>query len=980
MLTAVTNEPFDERRLRATLRLCFDARRADELAAHLAGGEIDPARALSSVVRLARLSYTTGRWFAPFNGRLKPGQDSLPLRPHPALPAISALALALHLGLELDVDTLARLFHLSPTNVALALQRARQHVDGEHLSPCPEFAARVGRYRDPSDDRIARLELLQHLDVCERCKLALEHARLSDDSLLGFVGRAEHGLAPLPSNRPADRSLWLAPVLFWGSMTLIAVLLVGVAFAGSRRLLAGRGDPVPLLAADRPPAPFSGWLLESSDAGAVDAVNLATGARRQLIPGEPNSSNSVTLSPDHQLIAFATSDPYNGGPSALRIYHLNGAPVHTLPLAAETDSSSPLGWLDARHFMVEEDPHPRAGETAEEFQARLPTEERVISIDVETGDSQVLITGAVNAVSPSPDGKYVAIDRMTVNGPSMLELRPLTTAGIGRPVASFTEPVSPAVWTPDSRGVAFFAATVGSIDLLDLNGRVTSLATLPTQDQFRPNAGLPTTVTERVDYAVLGIAPDGRRIIYAERTDVPVAHPLVYWELPLSGGSPRQLGESDEFATTQPLPSPPIWSPSGAYLALTLTQPFYLPYQEQGSTLSGVGSSSTITFDNQGKLLGAVSEGFSARSPIAWLPEEALPYRPANEALASDHFETQGTLKSLAGEPQLTGYSRLSPDGSAALYYDRVYDFSLSAPIAGGEPGQIEVAGAPLDPSWLPDSSGAIGVQQHDVQGGKISRIALYTTTRLGVQTPIDFDPAQLGVSTTATYHEPMLAPNGLHYSFFVVDRQRTTLWAGGYEQSPRVVATWTEPDNAKINPPLISAWVANDTLVFAEPGQWSGGQPQRVSLQRLTHAADGSSRVDTLHSWYTGGNETGIALQELRLSPGGSWLAFRLRHYRGAKGAGRVDSISVDGSADLTQSLELVRGSSGDGMSWSPDGSELVAAIKGGIWVMSSDGSGVVEIDAGQRVDSYPLWVLPNEIWYESGEGDNGQLLRATR
>ena len=82
----------------------------------------------------------------------------------------------------------------------------------------------------------------------------------------------------------------------------------------------------------------------------------------------------------------------------------------------------------------------------------------------------------------------------------------------------------------------------------------------------------------------------------------------------------------------------------------------------------------------------------------------------------------------------------------------------------------------------------------------------------------------------------------------------------------------------------------------------------------------------------------------------------------------------------DLHQSVELARGTPGDGLSWSPDSRQLVAVIQRKLTVFTIQGGGIQPIGTGARTVSFPLWVLPNEIWYQSGDGDSSQMIRATR
>jgi hypothetical protein len=320
--------------------------------------------------------------------------------------------------------------------------------------------------------------------------------------------------------------------------------------------------------------------------------------------------------------------------------------------------------------------------------------------------------------------------------------------------------------------------------------------------------------------------------------------------------------------------------------------------------------------------------------------------------------------------------STLSPDGSAALVYGPAYDFSMALSPDGGN---FQSAGLPNDPSWLPDGSGAISVQTHAGGDGNISRIAVYGNIGAPARSVTDYDPADLGDSTTAAYRYPMLAPDGLHCSFFVVKQQTVALWIGGRDAGS-AVASWQIPNGAKVDPPLIARWIDNTTLIYAEPGDWQNGLPRLVTLHRIT--LNNEAAIDTaLSNWQPHGNERGIVLQELRIAADESQIAIRLRHVTGSDpNKDAFDSIAAIDTSDLQQSVELARGTPGEGLSWSPDGTQLVAVIQKKLTVFTIHGGNSQQIGTGARSVSDPLWVLPNEIWYQSGSGTSSQLIRATR
>ncbi len=970
----------DRQRLRESLRLCFRLEQAAALAERLAVDEPEPAHALAPVIRLARQNFTASRWLAVLR-RGKQLDDAPPLRPRPGLPAVSALALALHLGLSLDIATLARLFHESPLEVATALQQARQYADAEHISPCPEYVAQVGRYRDPSNDRLQRLDLLQHLESCDRCRRALDHARRTDDALLGVIWQATQDEPTAATGNLTRYSLWLAPFGVWFSLLVLLILLVSGGIAASHRFLALSQTPVPLLAANAAPAPYTGWLLQTSESGDISAVNLATGARRQLVRGKPTPTGHATnyaalLSPDRRLIAQTSTDSDKPRQPSLRVYQLDGTLLNQWAPINQDGNSDVLGWLDANRVLISELPAENPGESSSQYQSRMATEGKLFALNVRSGERQVVATGWIADARVSPDGKYLALMRVNVNNVPQLEIDPFNGTTIDKSIASAPilsyQRVGPSfVWTPDSQRLIFATRPTGSpattFDSLTLTGQTGAFYSLK-------NAGFT---------ALVGLTPDGQHLIFVASQGEINGLPWAYLEVNIDGGEPHDLTSQASVSnlsanTLFNTPINIVNSPQGKQMLLSVEQSFAMPQSSTTSSGPNVASYVTLAFDAAGKSVGPVLTEFSDQSLVGWLSEEEIAPNPPPVAAASGPFHqlpypVQGTDEG----SQLTSDSQLSPDRTKVLLYDSIYDMSMSAslPSDASSPGPIsstlQTAGAPLEASWLPDSSGAIGVRQLTGNNGSRSRIGIYSNVSsvfAGSLVMTDFDPAGLGDNTSVAYQEPLLAPNGLHYSFFVTEKGSVALWIGGRDLKPRAVESWAVPENAKLGAPPIAVWINNDTLIFAETANWSGGLPQRVSLKRLTLVAGGTAQIDPLISWHARGAETGVMLQELRLSPDQSRVAFRLRHFTGSNAANdRLDAISVSSSTDLAQSIEIARGAAGDGMSWAPDGTSIVAAIKNGMEVLSADG---LHVATAQSTDgtaaAYPVWVAPNDIWYE--------------
>ncbi len=808
----------------------------------------------------------------------------------------------------------------------------------------------------------------------------------SDASLIGIIEQFERTLDPAPDGRRSRIALWLGPALVWGSLAILLLLLVTAGITGLRRLLASHGTPVPLIASNTSAPRFDGWLLETTQSGEVVAFNVATGARHLIVQGVAIRSNqdrnvTVMLSPDHTGILQLISSGSNSDSLEVRFYGLNGSSMNQFTLTDDGFSSNVLGWLNDGRLLISVIPLRNETESNADYTARMNSKGRLIALNLDTGNRQVIANGSYSAANVSPDGKYLALLRNVVSGQSTLEIRPFNDAAVGDTIASapigLVQPVGPSViWTRDSQRIIFASGMsttqTTTFQSMTLSGTVTSFYSLR-------NAGFT---------ALIGLTRDGQHLVYVAANGLIGGSPWAYLQVDINGGEPQELstGGSASTLTAYVLFREPIAlvaSPDSDAVALTVQLPFSLPQSPQlGSSFM---SNVVLAFDSEGQNVGVLLEQFSDLAILGWLPEDAIPPRSTSstDAKTGQFHEASNSVQGMDEASQITASSQVSPDGTSVLIYDSIYGFSMSAALNDGSSGQAErqpflqTAGPPADASWMPDGSGAIGVQTTGATGKQTSRIEVYEgqSTDFGVTpTMIAFDPAGLGDNTSTAYHSPLMAPNGLHYSYFVSDEKSVSLWIGGRDQPPKVVASWDLPPNAKIDVSTIAAWIDNSTLIAAEPDNWSSGLPQHVSLQRITLSADGTSTNQPLISWHARGNETGIELRDLRLSPDQSQIALRLRHFTGSNpNSDRFDSIEVADADDLMQSLELARGTSGDGISWSPDNSDLVAVIQGGIKILSPSGGQTQSVKIGDDEQAaYPVWVLPNEIWYE--EMDGGQ------
>ncbi len=665
------------------------------------------------------------------------------------------------------------MFHRAPAQIGADLYRARGYVVSASATPCPEFVSAVGRYRDPVTDRLERLAYLQHVESCDRCRTALNDARQADEQLLAAIEQFERA-APAAIVEPPGRRVWLKPALLWGGggLLLILVLLAGVMV--SRTLFAGTHTPVPLQAAASGGAPFNGWLLEKSASGQVEAVNLETGTRRLLI----QDSSGVSLSPDQAHIAVMTNVD---GVMTLRVDTIDGAQQREWPKFDPSRSYDLLGWLNADEILVEQTPTRQSGEDQQAFAGRIVTDSALLGFNIQSGARETLLRAQVGAVYPSPDGHYVAIKSIDANDGVTLEIRPVQAGALGDPLATvpnmtFTEDDSPIFWTPDSQRVVFWARGIVDpatnstpFDIMTLDGQIHTIATAP-GSAFG---------------SLLAISPDGTSILYAEGETGTTSAPWAYWQMSIADGATTKLMDGGDLGRLLPVqrgwfPIVYVGSPSGMAAVLTTVQPFYLPKAEQQSNINSVISYVTQAFDPAGKSLGPLLDEFTPHDLLGWLPNDALAPRPVTTSATGSFQSTIGNLDF----PPLNASSRLSPDGSAVLSPGEGGNFSMAISLNATTGSPSSLAGAPDDPSWLPDGSGVIGVQRHTTGNGSISRISIFGDSGNGTYALTDFDPAGLGDRTGAAYRLPhALAQRAALQLFRGGRRQRDAM--GKRQRSP---------------------------------------------------------------------------------------------------------------------------------------------------------------------------------------------------
>ena len=964
----------DPKQLRASLRLCFSAEQADSLAALLRSDEDDPVRSLAPVVRSARVIYGLRRTVAPLFGR----HAEAPLRPRLGLPAEPALALAFHVGLVFDSDLLARIFRTTNVEIGASLQQARHFVESERTTPCAEVAPSIGRYRDLWAERGEQIALLQHVSQCEECRHALEVARDAD---AGLRARVEESINRLPTSRPGSRRLvaWLThPAIYRTGLSLVVLVLIAGFVFGTSRLLTGSSHAAPL-AAPRATALPAGWLLEADGTGAVEAVEVRSGLRRLLVPGESGTRVTDLISPDRRTIAQVIYLQYPQQPESLRIYSLDGTLRERWDLETVSYVRTPIAWIDSSRLLMSQLPVSAYEPTLNVFTNNQRQVSSLVILNVVTGAEQAIAEQGVHLALPSPDGKFIALERFTTQPSDSLEIRPFAGGQLGSPVATFDDQPGGFWWARDS---SHLFATIR---------KSTDVTSSPTSENNAQAAG-DTFAIARIDQTgqvqklvnlgandfanLLGLSPDGGTLIYTRGSGAPGTGPWGFWQVDTSSGQTIKLTDGNPQL---PSAAQVAWAPDNSAFVVSNTEPYYLAPSLPAGAPAGQLSYITLAFDRHGQSLGAALDELTARTWLSWMPNDIMPAAMPVQSATSSPVASVSVTDGIAQNLALDSYSQLSPDGSSLLLFSPALDTFVDQQLDGSAPQTMN--GNAVEPSWLPDGSGTIGVLLP--RGGSQigSRLVLSAVQSAAADESLEFDPANVGSSTDAEYHLPLISPNGLRYSFFLVRGGAVELWVGGRDQAAQSVMNWIIPNGAKIDVPLVAHWVGNNDLVSVVADNWIRGLPQRVVLQRWSAAATGPGSVAQLLNWSTRGGDQGILGQELALSANGTKLAIRLRHYSGPDlEKDRYDSIEVASSSDVSQAFEIVRDSSGDGLSWSPDGTELVAGLRGKIAVLAADGRTVEYPSVGTESAAHPLWIQSNEIWFSADDGSRQTIQRLTR
>ncbi|HET9017915.1 MAG TPA: hypothetical protein VFN57_20100 [Thermomicrobiaceae bacterium] len=965
--------------LRAALRLLLDETSVDRLVA--SAGDV------RDLLGRVATRYTLERGWARIRRRA-PGAGAPPLNPRAGLTARGATLLALQVGAGWGSASLGTLAGLDPEEVGGTLTAARVRLAGPDAQPCVAGAALAGRYRDPDLRPDERAELLTHAARCRSCQQALARFAEVDAGLTAAVAAARTTMPPAPPRPARLRRAVAGPSPRLLALTGLMLVLVAGLVAGRGLLSGTRAVPLPLLAPGgpaRPALPGGGLLYERSDGG-LAALDTSTGARTVLAPprgaGTFTPRQAYALSPNHALLASVSPsfDASGLAPSVtLTVSRVDGDVVyqHTWLQDAATSVSFD-GWLCNASVLVT-----FGGATGP----------RLTAVDVTTRRSRVLYTGDLGTIVASPDGSRIAI--ATPRSPGWLggdlEVRPVEPDGLGPATTVVTHRITgleTPVWSPDGRRLYFGL-------IADAGAAILGPGANSSPDQAQPSEivlaaldpggtviRLSDAVPQRYDLP-LTVSPDGARLLY-EREVVAGTGPATR--------SLHAVG-TDGSDDRDVLPSVTAvagvgWLPGGRSAIALADQPYPLATGPAEQSLGPVTLPTLYLVDASGTAqpVRALPDANATSGIVQWFPAGTLPSATG----APPAVPAGGRLGAPAPVPGL-GAAAVAP-GSAASddgRYVLLQDQQNHTPVVWAAPPE---GPRPLDgvrvsqAAWVPGEHLAVGVLAVGPgQAPQPSRLTLLSmppgSGPLANADLRGLDPAAVGSDPHRHYLLPRVSPDGLSVAFEVSDDRSglVTLWLATVGARPRPVAGWQASASVPVDGvPSPLAWASNDTLVFTEPADRQAGLPQAVTLERLTLAPDGTTAVTRLRTFDARGNDSAIVAADLAVSPDGRNLAVRLRHFGPVSAAvTTTDSVEVLPAADLSQSIELARGSAGNGLAWSPGGDRLAYALDGRVTVASADGRTLATIDAGPGRSDAPCWVGPTEVWFAYQPPDPGLPVR---
>lgn len=996
MATDIRDRSIDRARLTATLATLVPLDVATKISAN-AYSRGDWHAVLRAAMRLAHRQQLIARARTLLRFPNKPDHEPL-LSERAGGSAAGRIAVAFQLGFDLSGQDLASLTERSPDVVGLLMASVLPGQPRAVIHPCTEQMPLLGRYRDASLALEERVRLAQHVAGCAECGGILQELQERDSTVLALINEV-YDRSPVVTTSITEglRGPWRQRRLL-GALTLVGIMLL-IAGLTLYRSLTDDEPSLAAIAVSTGEAPSNGWLLRDSEAGGIEALNLDTGLSQPVFSGLTQAQQRAhLLSPSGRLMAVWTVSEGNTNSATLKLVDLNGQTVETLEWTFQGFRQSPTAWLSESVLLFSETPVYRSDDNDSWSHAeRTAQDSQLFALEVATGRRWTVFRGLAKDVVPSPDGNYVALILPTERdrAGATIEVRPVRADGFGEPVAALQHRYVGAshgpVWAGDSSRVYF--AVIGEYPVASGVTPTENLLFHPANNPVNLAALMPNgrfTVLSNVEAGIetspLAASPDGNSVVYIERDHRAGPDDWTIWRAQADGTGRLPLVQPDE-----PYPwwvTSVVWARDQPALLVTELESSYLPLASTRATGKTMPVTTFVRYEPDfSPRVMHIYPGVWAAQVHRWLPGEAIHLAERGENLPGQSaFSVASPVESVEPGHRTGESSALSPNGTQILLDWQSGSGSVPSIWQPGTSTGFaaQVAGS-TGFEWLPDGTGIIGIASADNDPNGPSRIVIITGAPTNTQDDLQewiLDPLQIGPDVNRRYAEPFVSPDGAKTGFFLIDEQnaRVELWLARWRNELIRLHTWTLPGRTRLDPPLAAFWVSNQTIVFVEPADWRDGQPRRSDLKQISLSDKDSAQVENLARFRTYGNESGLAIVELESSSDGLTIAVRLRHFGPSGSDDIVDSVHLISALDMSQGLEVFRGTPGYGVNWSPGGTWLVAGLDDRLGLVSMDGR-QIDYFTGKPGDEmrFPIWVSEHEIWFDQVDGDSHTIISIT-